>query len=352
MRIGPEKLSRLDLWALIVGTITLWLLAVVISAAWGDGLVAVMSASFGIAVAFLALHGVAVLFSVRGRGRVRFSRVLLVMLGLCLVFSALVILTVYIGDSELVLDGVDLFTPAGAALGLLSLWIILLILSVLMLAAACSAIWLLEKVLRRAVPRFLTDIRGLDYTRRDSWLARAEAWAVAFPRVLLPGTLRLEPQPLDPKAANGRLRRALLWQMVLGMLLAVYISLNPVLLQSMSFSQTFSLVSLTSLLVPVLVLPWSTLEALGARVDGVREDFYLYRGARTRMTQTVVALGTLFLIVRLAVQQIGAEVIAWRLLGYSVTLFIVSGLVSFAYFNYFERGLIEELRRRLESSGL
>ncbi len=110
---------------------------------------AVMSASFGIAVAFLALHGVAVLFSVRGRGRVRFSRVLLVMLGLCLVFSALVILTVYIGDSELVLDGVDLFTPAGAAVGLLSLaGLILLILSVLMLAAACSAIWLLEKVLQ------------------------------------------------------------------------------------------------------------------------------------------------------------------------------------------------------------
>ncbi len=68
------------------------------------------------------------------------------------------------------------------------------------------------------MPASLTDIRGLDYTRRDSWLAMAEAWAVAFPRVLLPGTLRLEPQPLDPKGRQGRLRRALLWQMVLGML--------------------------------------------------------------------------------------------------------------------------------------
>lgn len=110
--------------------------------------------------------------------------------------------------------------------------------------------------------------------------------------------------------------------------------------------------SITSILVPLLILPWSTLEALGARVDGVREDFFLYKGARTRMMQTVVALGTIFLILRLAVQEIGADVIFWRLAGYSLTLFIVSGLVSFAYFNYFEKGLVQELRDRLALKGM
>lgn len=66
----------------------------------------------------------------------------------------------------------------------------------------------------------------------------------------------------------------------------------------------------------------------------------------------LMALGTLFLILRLAVQEIGADVIFWRLAGYSLTLFIVSGLVSFVYFNYFERELVQELRVRLTRKGL
>jgi hypothetical protein len=50
----------------------------------------------------------------------------------------------------------------------------------------------------------------------------------------------------------------------------------------------------------------------------------------------------LFLRVYLAVQEIGAEGILWRLAGYSLTLFMVSGLVSFAYLNCFEKERVKE----------
>jgi len=347
-----KGLGGLDVWALFLGIITVWLVAVVISAAWDQGAVAWLSAAFGIFVAFLGLQGLAVLWGVRRNGRMTFRRVTLWLLGICLIFAIAVIPTAYLGDSELVVEGVALFTPVGVASAVLIVWTVFLVLAVLMLAAACGAIWILEKILMATVPRFLMDIKELSFTRRDGLLDRAEAWAVAFPRVLLPSTLRLDPEPVDAGAVRGRFKRALIWQLALGMLLAVYISLNPVLLESMSFSQTFGLVSITSILVPMLVLPWSTLEALGARVDGVREDFYLHKGARTRMIQTMVAFGTLFLIVRLGVEEIGADVIVWQLAGYSLTLFIISGLVSFAYFNYFEQGLIDGLKGRLKEKGL
>lgn len=351
MRPSLRKVDRLDIWAAVLALPTIWLLQVVISTTWDEGAVAWMSAAFGIMVAFLFLHGVAVLYRVRRQGRVRFGRVLTWLLALTLVFSLLLLPGIYMGDAELVLEWVDIYSPAGIAVALLVLWLITFITALGMLCAACGAMWFLEKVMRWIVPGFLSDVKKVRFSRRDGPLARAEAWAVAFPRVLDPATLRLEPQPLSDRAAVGRFVQAMTWQLVLGMLLAVYISLNPVLLQSMSFSQTFSLVSITSILVPLLILPWSTLEALGAKVDGVREDFYLHKGARTRMVQTVVALGTLFLILRLAVQEIGADVIIWRLAGYSITLFIISGLVSFAYFNYFERGLVEDLKARLEKKG-
>jgi len=351
MRDVLSRIDRLDLWAVFLGAFTLWLLQVVISAAWSEGAVAWMSAAFGIVVAFLFLHGVAVLHRVRKRGRVPFRRVVLWLLALTLLFSLVIMPGIYLGDAELVLDGVDLFTPLGALTSLLVIWIVFFVLALGMLAAACSAMWFLAKVLRWSVPGFLHNLRTASFTRKAGLIAMAEGWTVALPRALDPKTLRLDPQPLDGDAVRTRFVQAMVWQLVLGMLLAVYISLNPMLLQSMSFSQTFSLVSISSLLVPILILPWSTLEALGARVDGIREDFFLYKGARTRMMQTVVALGTIFLILRLAVQEIGADVIFWRLAGYSLTLFIVSGLVSFAYFNYFEKDLVEELRERLTRKG-
>ncbi len=346
-----RRIDRLDLWAAVLGAICVWLLLVVVSATWDRGAVAWLSASFGIAVAFLFLHGVAVLWRVRRRGRAGLVKVAVRMMALTLAFSLLALPTIYLGDAEVIIHGADLFTPLGALLALLVIWLVFFIIVWGMLAAACGALWLLAKLLRWTVPRFLHDVRGVRFDRRDGVLARAEVWAVALPRVLDPATLRLRPQPLEGKTVKTRFVQALVWQLVLGMLLAVYISLNPVLLQSMSFSQTFSLVSITSILVPLLILPWSTLEVLGARVDGIREDFYLHKGARTRMVQTVVALGTLFLILRLAVQEIGAEVIVWRLAGYSVTLFIISGLVSFAYFNYFERELVQDLEERLQRKG-
>lgn len=335
-----------------MGVLIAWLMFIVIVAAWDQGLLAVLSACFGIGVAFLGMHGIAVLWSIRKEGRARLRKVLFWIVVLALVFSLGVLPSVYSGEAHLVLDGNFVInSPAGAVIALLALWIIFSILGVLMLAAACSAIWFLEKLLRLIVPQYLTDVRNVRYERSDPWYARLEVWIVAFPRVLRPSSLRLEPQPMDNDAVKGRFIQALLWQLALGLLIAVYISLNPVLLQTMSFSQTFSLVSLTSIAVPLLILPWSTLEALGARVDGVREDFYLHIGARTRMIQTMVALGTLFLIVRMAIQEIGVDVILWRFAGYTLILFMISALVSFVYFNYFEESLIQELRERLKEKG-
>jgi hypothetical protein len=62
----------------------------------------------------------------------------------------------------------------------------------------------------------------------------------------------------------------------------------------------------------------------------------------------MVALGTIFLIVRLAVEDVGAETIALRFAGYALGLFILSALVSFVYFNYFERDLLSRLRRAFQ----
>jgi hypothetical protein len=241
---------------------------------------------------------------------------------------------------------------SGYLLAFALLSIVFFLMALVVLIAACGMLWLFSEAMARILPGFLERVRGARLDGTDPLLTRLSTWLVDVPWVLDPGSLEL-----DLRSKERSLRRwyeSVLWQMALGLLLAVYISLNPVLLQSMDYSQTFGLLSLSSLLIPLLVLPWSALEAIGARIKGVRYDFMLHEGAKARMLQTMVALGTIFLIVRLAVEDVGAETLALRFAGYAVGLFFLSAFVSFVYFNYFERDLVsrlaESLKQRYQTS--
>ncbi len=341
--------NKLDVAAVIIGILTIWLLFVSESTAWNDGLVAVYSVAFGMFVLFLGLHGLFVFWSVKRQGRVKLRRLIQWLLMISLVTALGTIGVFFIIPGSLVIEvGLNLGTLIGGLAAVITLWILFFLLSLLLIAAACSAIWFLCRGLKHLLPRYLSDIRAVNYDGHDSWFKRIEIWIVGFPRVLEPSSLRLDLGPMDDAAAKRRFGQALQWQLALGLLLAVYISLNPFLLQSMSFAQTFTLVSFVSILAPLMVLPWFTLEVLGVKAKGIREDFTVYSGAKTRMIQTLVALGTLLIIVRLAVEEVGIGELIGRFVGYSITLFLLSSLVSFVYFNFFEAPFIEDLRERLE----
>jgi hypothetical protein len=106
------------------------------------------------------------------------------------------------------------------------------------------------------------------------------------------------------------------------------------------------------MLIPFLILPWSTLEAMGIRIKGVRHDFFLHDGAKARLLQTVLALGTIFLLIRIALKEVGVQAIAARFASYSVVLFLLCALVTFVYFNYFEAGLVQRLRQAMGRRGI
>jgi hypothetical protein len=240
---------------------------------------------------------------------------------------------------------------AGNAVAIIELLILMFITSILLVAVACSAMWFFSKFMLFVVPVFLSDVRSVTFQKDDAWYKSLEIRLVDFPRVLDPSTIRLETQPLDNAAARRRFLQEVLWQMALGVLLVTYIGLNSLILENISFGQIFILIIITSLIVPMLVLPWSILEVLGARAPGTRVDFFLSEGARMRMIETLLALGTLLLILRLAVEEMGWETIAWTFSGYILGLFFISALFSFVYFHFFEMRLIEGLREKLGERG-
>ena len=352
MRIGKRSLGRRQALILLFGLFCAVMALVAAPSALEDGPLAVAAVIFAFLLLFIFLVGLVVFWSMRRMGQVPRRKVLLGVVTLCALLSLGLIAGSLAFPQYLTLDlGDDYsFDALGISAVLVILFLVLLFVALAVMIAAFGMLWLFCGVVSFLLPRFLARVKGANFDGSDSWGTRAACWLVDIPWVLDPSTLRL-----DLPREGGILRRwyeSVVWQMAFGLLLAVYISLNPVLLQSMDFAQTFGLLSLSSLAIPLLILPWSTLEAVGARVKGVKYDFPLHEGAKSRTLQTMVALGTIFLIVRLAVEDVGAEAILLRFTGYALLLLLLSSLVSFVYFNYFERDLVAKLIIGLKDRGV
>ena len=94
------------------------------------------------------------------------------------------------------------------------------------------------------------------------------------------------------------------WQLLLGIVIIIYVSLNPFLLESFSFESLFTISSNISLLIPLIILPWFIFLRFEARINGPVKDFPLYSGIAYRMYQTFVTVGSIIIIIRLALKNV------------------------------------------------
>jgi len=142
------------------------------------------------------------------------------------------------------------------------------------------------------------------------------------------------------------LKKALMWQILLGAVVIIYISLNPIFLEGSSFQSLFNIASNISIMIPFLILPWFIFLRLNARIKGPVKDFQLYSGIVYRMFRTFVTLGTLITIIRFAIIKVNPrDVIATFPLYYMFFIATIF-LLTFVYFNYFENDLAKDVADR------
>ena len=142
--------------------------------------------------------------------------------------------------------------------------------------------------------------------------------------------------------------RAMGWSVLFGTVIAIDISLNPFLRESFSVQQLFSVTSMISFFIPWLVLPWFIFRRLGAGIPGPKRKFMLYDGLRSRLLGTLVAVGTMITIIRLALRDIAVSTILSSFFSYYASFLLLAAIFAFVYFNYFEDGLAEDVARRYE----
>ncbi len=112
--------------------------------------------------------------------------------------------------------------------------------------------------------------------------------------------------------------------------------------------ELFSIASITTTFIPMFILPWFIYHKLDAKIQGPVKDFKLFNGLSSRMFQTIVAFGTMFLLIRLALRHPGFISVLYSMVTYSI--FFVGGIfiITFIYFNYFENELAADIVEKFE----
>jgi hypothetical protein len=220
------------------------------------------------------------------------------------------------------------------------------------LAIICGAfgtIWFAGLVIRRLMPGILKGVRLATFTRKDSIQTKLMLWLMDIPDMLDLSKLKVEVEPTRTRFPWERFYRAIFWEIFLGTIMAIYISLNPLLLESLDVVLLFSVLGSMSTIIPIIIIPWFALLALRARIPGIIREFELFRGIRSRILQTFVALGTIVVFIRLALQEHDIGTMVNSFISYYLLLGVFSVYYAFVYFNFFEGDLARETERRYQN---
>lgn len=320
---------------------------------WGGDLFALISPILnGLVTIFLVLGVFSLIFYGR-YGRIKTRNVLKVLAGTSF---ALTFFTIVVGYSlyrpflliffEEYLQGFGSFLPVVVFLIFFLSYLAGFFLILLQSFGLVSLIVLFQ---RKYFIKIFEDIKGLSGEKRGSSLNMAYQsflrWIFDIPKVLDTKEIKMEN---EKKAFQDGFpwkdfRIALFLEFILAVVLAIYISLNPLLLIERSLSELFALASAVSYFIPVIVIPLFVFRKLKVKIPGPAADFFLFEGARSKLLGIILALGTILLFLRLALRTFDPELLVYSFLFYLAGFLMNSFFITFVYFDYFEDPLAEDL---------
>jgi hypothetical protein len=239
----------------------------------------------------------------------------------------------------------------------LGFWLAMFISIYIFIITGCGLIGVMVAFARGATPEILRDITkiskntSVEMEKKNSstyWKYYGLQWFFNIPYVLDTNEFRLAKFKRSRIIPWRDIRNAVLLQILFGTVIVVYISFNPILLQRMSVTELISVASNITVIIPMIILPWFVYYRLNARIKGPIRSFKLYHGIKHRMFRTMVAVGTLLLLVRFGLNNDEIGNIIAGFITYFIFFTITLFLFTFVYFNYFENDLAKDITRRFK----
>jgi hypothetical protein len=233
----------------------------------------------------------------------------------------------------LVLVGFGLLTFGGTMLAML-----------VVLVGGFGIVGMLHTLLVGGTPKLIEKLEGI--TRKEDTESRALMWFFTIPAALDTDVVLVDEPSPEKEFPWDRFRTAVLWQVAFGMIIAIYVSLNPWLLRAFSMNQLLRFMSTAFVIIPWLVMPWFIHRRLNARFRGVNRDFHYYSAFKDRFTRLIIAGGTLLIFLKFAWETSSPEDILTAFSSYVFIMVLCIIAFTFIYFNFFENELASETYRR------
>ncbi|MFW5945291.1 MAG: hypothetical protein ACOCTN_00250 [Candidatus Natronoplasma sp.] len=220
-----------------------------------------------------------------------------------------------------------------------------------------GVVGVLSAFLRSHTPPLLDQIKNLNENTSQEMkdkdfsryiFSKAVSWVFDVPSYLETTTLKVKKPEDEIYFPKSKFKTALVWEIFFCVILAINISLNPILLQHFSLSQLFGITSSIAIFTPLIVLPWFIYLKLEVEIEAPAKNFRLYEGLKRRVLSLLVALGTIITFVRLSFERINLQVFLMSFLVYLVSILILTVLFTFVYFNHYWRDLIRDIYSEYE----
>ena len=131
-----------------------------------------------------------------------------------------------------------------------------------------------------------------------------------------------------------------------GMLLWIYISMNPAFIGNASGYNipvyVFSLV----LLIPLLVLPWSIFKSLDVRIETNYRDYRIYDGIKATLTRMALPVFAALIFVMIAINNTSIFIVLAYILTSGITITLVIIFTSVIYYVSFEPATVDDINSK------
>ena len=161
-----------------------------------------------------------------------------------------------------------------------------------------------------------------------------------IPNIIDIKTVEFEPEVDDDKFNVKLFLNTALSLFVLGLVICSYFFINPLFIQTIHFDEMLLLGMLLSLFISPLVIPWSIVKSIGAKVTSdAPRDFYLWKGMRKGLYQGFFSVTFFMMLLALSVF-LGMDLsrILTTYLGYVTFMGVMALITSFVYVNTYYKG--------------
>lgn len=177
-------------------------------------------------------------------------------------------------------------------------------------------------------------------------------WFFQIPDIIDIESVELEPGPKDEKFNFKLFANIAISLFILGLAICSYLLLNPFFISQIPTGGMIFISVMLSLFLSPLVIPWSIIKSIGAKVKSqAPRDYYLWKGLKGRLYQGFFAIALFIALIMISAHlDVDFTSVAVTYIGYSIFMGVISIVTSFVYVNTFYEGFKNGLIKRYSDS--